>query len=209
MLYQLLHVSIFNIIDKNDTIAPNPNAQKFKLVFDEVTGTNCRFKLIDSTVKWDQAGFNPFDQDFYGINIQANHFKIIEDSLHFYLKELTGFEKCGLKIKKMACKAIISPTIMEFANLDLQLNKSKIKDYACMKFENYDSLANNFISNVKLIANLKQSYIHISDIAFFTSSASLSNTRKNNTQSHDGSIFPIISSTSLKLVFRYIANTLK
>lgn len=158
---------LFNIFDKNDTIKPNPNAQKFKLIFDEVTGTNCRFKLIDSTVKWDQAGFNPFDQDFYGININASHFKIIEDSLHFFLKELTGFEKCGLQIKKMACKAIISPTIMEFANLDLQLNKSKIKDYACMKFENYDSLANNFISNVKLSANLKQSYIHISDIAFF------------------------------------------
>lgn len=158
---------LFNIIDKNDTTPPDPNAQKFKLIFDEVNGTNCRFKLIDSTVKWDQAGFNPFDQDFYGINIKANHFKIIEDSLHFFVKELTGFEKCGLQIKKMACKTIISPTIMEFANLDLQLNKSKIKDYACMKFENYDSLANNFISNVKLIANLNQSYIHISDIAFF------------------------------------------
>ncbi|MFZ4797148.1 MAG: translocation/assembly module TamB domain-containing protein [Bacteroidia bacterium] len=158
---------LFNIIDKNDTTPPDPNAQKFKLIFDEVNGTNCRFKLIDSTVKWDQAGFNPFDQDFYGINIKANHFKIIEDSLHFFVKELTGFEKCGLQIKKMACKTIISPTIMEFANLDLQLNKSKIKDYACMKFANYDSLAKNFISNVKLIANLKQSFIHISDIAFF------------------------------------------
>ena len=158
---------LFNIIDKNDTTPPDPNAQKFKLIFDEVNGTNCRFKLIDSTVKWDQAGFNPFDQDFYGINIKANHFKIIEDSLHFFVKELTGFEKCGLQIKKMACKTIISPIIMEFADLDLQLNKSKIKDYACMKFENYDSLASNFISNVKLIANLKQSYIHVSDIAFF------------------------------------------
>ncbi len=158
---------LFNIIDKNDTTPPDPKAQKFKLIFDEVNGTNCRFKLIDSTVKWDQAGFNPFDQDFYGINIKATHFKIIEDSLHFFVKELSGAEKCGLQIKKMACKTIISPTIMEFSNLDLQLNKSKIKDYACMKFENYDSLANNFISNVKLEANLKQSYIHISDIAFF------------------------------------------
>jgi len=156
-----------NIEDKKDTTPPDPNAQKFKLIFDEVNGTNCRFKLIDSTVKWDQAGFNPFDQDFYNINIKANHFKIIEDSLHFFVKELTGFEKCGLQIKKMACKTIISPTIMEFANLDMQLNKSKIMDYACMKFDNYDSLSSNFISNVKLLANLKQSYVHISDIAFF------------------------------------------
>ena len=82
---------LFNIFDKNDTIKPNPNAQKFKLIFDEVTGTNCRFKLIDSTVKWDQAGFNPFDQDFYGININASHFKIIEDSLHFFFKRVNRF----------------------------------------------------------------------------------------------------------------------
>lgn len=158
---------LFNIIDPNDTLPPNPNRQKFRLVFDEVNGTNCRFKMIDSTAQWNQAGFNPFHQDFYGINIKASHFKIIEDSLHFFLNNLSGFEKGGLAIKKMTCRAIISPTIMEFANLDLQLNKSKIKDYACMRYANYDSMANNFISNVKLEANLKQSYIHIADIAFF------------------------------------------
>ncbi len=158
---------LFNILDPNDTMPPDPNAQKFKLIFDEVNGKNCRFKMIDYTAKWDQAGFNPFDEDFYNIDIKASHFKIIEDSLHFFLQNLSGMEKGGLQIKKMACKTIISPTTMEFANLDLQLNKSKIKDYACMRYANYDSMANNFISNVKLEANLKQSYVHISDIAFF------------------------------------------
>lgn len=158
---------LFNITDRNDTTPPDPNAQKFKLIFDEVNGKNCRFKMIDYTTKWDQTGFNPFDEDFYNIDIKASHFKIIEDSLHFFLNNLSGMEKGGLQIKKMACKAIISPTIMEFANLDLQLNKSKIKDYACMRYANYDSLSSNFISNVKLEANLKQSYVHISDIAFF------------------------------------------
>lgn len=158
---------LFNILDPNDTMPPDPNAQKFKLIFDEVNGKNCRFKMIDHTAQWDQAGFNPFDEDFYDIDIKASHFKIIEDSLHFFVQNLSGKEKGGLQIKKMACKAIISPTIMEFANLDLQLNKSKIKDYACMRYANYDSMANNFISNVKLEANLKQSYVHISDIAFF------------------------------------------
>lgn len=158
---------LFNILDPNDTMPPDPNAQKFKLIFDEVNGKNCRFKMIDYTAKWDQPGFNPFDEDFYNIDIKASHFKIIEDSLHFFLNDLSGMEKGGLQIKKMACKTIISPTTMEFANLDLQLNKSKIKDYACMRYANYDSMANNFISNVKLEANLKQSYVHISDIAFF------------------------------------------
>jgi len=158
---------LFNILDPNDTMPPDPNAQKFRLIFDEVNGKNCRFKMIDYTAKWDQAGFNPFDEDFYNIDIKASHFKIIEDSLHFFVHNLSGKEKGGLQIKKMACKAIISPSIMEFANLDLQLNKSTIKDYACMRYANYDSMANNFISNVKLEANLKQSYVHISDIAFF------------------------------------------
>ncbi len=159
---------LFNILDKNDTTPPDPNAQKFKLIFDEVNGTNCRFRFIDHTAKWDEkTGFNPFDQDFYGINIQSSHFKIIEDSLHFILNELTGFEKCGLQIKKMACKTIISSTIMEFENLNLQLNRSTIKDYGSMRYANYDSMANNFIGNVKLKANLKNSYIHVSDIAFF------------------------------------------
>ncbi len=157
---------LFNIIDKNDTIY-DPKAPKFKLIFDELNGKNCRFKLIDSNVKWNQAGFNPFDQDFYNISIKASHFKIIQDSLHFFVQNLSGFEKGGLQIKQMACKAIISPTIMEFANLDLQLNKSKIKDYASLKYANYDSMAKNFISNVKLAANIKQSYIHISDVAIF------------------------------------------
>lgn len=158
---------LFNILDPNDTTPPDPNAQKFKLIFDEVNAVNCRFRFIDSTTKFETTGFNPFDQDFYGLNIKATHFKIIEDSLHFLLKEMSGFEKCGLHVKNMACKTIISPTIMEFENLNLQLNKSTIKDYGSMSYTSWDSLASNFISNVKLKANLKQSYIHVSDIAFF------------------------------------------
>lgn len=159
--------TLFNIIDPNDTLPKDPNAPRFKLIFDEVNLTNSQFRLIDSTHQFESEGFDPFNENFYNINLKALHFKIIEDSLHFNLQNLSAIEQSGFELKSMKAKAIVCSKLMQFDGLEAVTGNSLIKNFVSMSFENWDSCANDFMSNVYLKGDLKQSKISMNDIAFF------------------------------------------
>jgi len=66
---------------------------------------------------------------------------------------------------------------MEFANLDLQTNRSRIGNYYAMKFSNFEKDFSKYISNVVMVANLKESVVHTDDIAFFAPAMSTFKTK--------------------------------
>lgn len=157
---------LFNILNPLDTIH-DPKALKFKLFFNDITAENTRFQLIDSTKKFSPEGFDPYNICFSNIKLRAKHFKIIEDSLHFKIRSFSGVERSGFAIQNMKSITTICPTLMEFDKMRLETENSIIKDYASMKYHSWDSLANNFISNVYMKGNIKESEVDIKDIAFF------------------------------------------
>jgi hypothetical protein len=57
--------------------------------------------------------------------------------------------------------------VMEFKNLDIITNKSRIGNYYAMHYSDFNEDMKNFITNVKLQGNLKESNVHTDDIAFF------------------------------------------
>lgn len=157
---------LFNIFDPLDTVI-DPNAPKFNLYFNDITAENTRFHLIDSTEKFSPEGFDPYNICFSNINLRAKHFKIIEDSLHFKMRSFSGVERSGFAIQNMKSITTICPTLMEFDKMRLETDNSIIKDFASMKYDSWDSVASNFISNVYMKGNIRESEVDIKDIAFF------------------------------------------
>jgi hypothetical protein len=76
-------------------------------------------------------------------------------------------ESCGLDIKKLEANVKMNGEVMEFKNLDIITNKSRIGNYYAMHYVNFNEDMKNFITNVKLEGDLKESKVHTDDIAFF------------------------------------------
>ncbi len=157
---------LFNILDPNDTIV-NPKAPKFTLYFDKVVATNTRFKLIDSTKIFEKEGFDGFNEDYYNINIIANHFWIIKDSLNLDIIKLSCKEKSGVELKNISAQTIISPRGMYLTNLETQTKYTHIKSKQySMIYNSWDELA-DYNNRVKMVADIDDAEIDMRDIAYF------------------------------------------
>ena len=80
---------------------------------------------------------------------------------------MTFKEKSGFYLKNLTSNAIIDTNQMEFKNLLLETENSKIGDYFLMKYSSFRDF-NKFISKVFMQSNFKNSKINSSDIAFFS-----------------------------------------
>lgn len=151
---------LFNILNPLDTI---PDKQNFKLYFNHAHLTNTRFRLIDSTKVFEKEGFDGFNQDFNHINIIANNFWIIKDSLNFDLKNLTCREQCGVEFTKLTAKVSISQSGL-IANDLLGITKhSFISKRLELVYNGWDELA-DYNNKVNMLADLKDVKLDMQDI---------------------------------------------
>lgn len=103
---------------------------------------------------------------FTGITGKLKNVKFINDTLTTDLK-LTAKERSGLEVKNLEAKIKFTPDVMEFKNLLLETNKSRIGNYYSMRYKNFNDDLNSFLHNVTLEGNFEKSYVHSDDIAFF------------------------------------------
>lgn len=103
---------------------------------------------------------------FNKINATFKNVLLNKDTLTTKM-ELTCKERSGLEVKKMIADYKVNPQIMEFANLALETNRSTIGNYYAMKFKHFDYDFANYISNVIMVANFRNSTVHTNDIALF------------------------------------------
>lgn len=156
---------LFNILDKNDTIV-DPHSKKFKLFFDDVVTTNARFRFIDSTRAFEPLGFDGFNQDFYEAAIHVKNFWIIKDSLVFDVKNISCKERSGVEVKSVSCKADISPSGMNYTNLDLKTRFSHVTKSFHIKYNGWDELS-DYNNKANMHAEIVDSKIDMRDIGCF------------------------------------------
>ncbi len=72
----------------------------------------------------------------------------------------------GFPIRKMKTDFTFHPQLMEFKNMDLQLNESRLTDYFSMQFSSIDDF-DDFENKVRLTGDFKNSFITTNDLAFF------------------------------------------
>lgn len=114
--------------------------------------------------------FNNFFDDrhinFSSINGNIKNLQFIEDTLKADV-HLKARERSGLEIKDLTTIFKLTPHMMEFSSLNLVTNKSHLRDYYSMKYNELNEDMSNFIEAVSLEGNFKNSELSSDDLAFF------------------------------------------
>ena len=103
---------------------------------------------------------------FSAINGTMKNLLFVRDTLTVNIA-MNAKEKSGLLIKNLSADMKITPEMMEFNNLDLQTNCSRLRDYYAMKFNSFGEDFSSFIHSVTLEAHFKESNICSDDLALF------------------------------------------
>ncbi len=113
---------------------------------------------------------------FQALNGNMKNLHFINDTLTMYVN-LNAKERSGLLLKKLETNLKFTPEVMEFKNLDLVTNKSRLRDYFSMTYKSFQEDFSSFLHNVSLEANFVDGTIHSDDLAFF--SPNLKNWKRN------------------------------
>lgn len=81
--------------------------------------------------------------------------------------DINAKERCGLELKRLKAKYRVTPEIMEFANLDLQTNKSRLGDYYAMKYKAFNHDFGDYINAVVMEGKIRNAKVSSDDIAYF------------------------------------------
>ncbi|HMK02897.1 MAG TPA: translocation/assembly module TamB domain-containing protein, partial [Ferruginibacter sp.] len=103
---------------------------------------------------------------FTGITGNLKNVMFINDTLTTDLK-LKAKEQSGLEVKNLQAKVKFTPDQMEFKNLLLETNKSRVGNYFVMRYKNFNDDLSSFLHNVTLEGNFENAEVHSDDIAFF------------------------------------------
>jgi len=132
-------------------------------------------KIINGTFstnkETDRQAYAHFDGQhilFTEINANLNNSTFIGDTAFAKLK-LTAKERSGLEVKNLSADMKMTPQGMAFTNLDLSTNRSNLRHYFSMSYDDMSDMG-DFIHKVKMAATFDESYIDSDDIAFFAPS---------------------------------------
>ena len=112
------------------------------------------------------ARFDGQHLQFTGITGDLKNVQFINDTLTTDIA-ITANERSGLQVKKLAAKVKLTPEIMEFQNLALETNRSKIGNYFAMRYTNFNDDLSSFIHNINLDAKFENSILNSNDLAYF------------------------------------------
>ncbi len=144
----------------------NKSGWVFKLdrlqIFD---GTFLNDKLTTREVYADR--FDGQHIRFSRINGSMNNLLFLNDTLHADLS-MKGIERSGFEIKKLESHLKFTPELMEFKDLDLQTNRSRLGNYYSMQYSSFNKDMSSFVNSVTLQANFTNSVLSTDDLAFFS-----------------------------------------
>lgn len=141
------------------------NKGKMVMKVDELRIINGTFKTDKQT---DREAFTYFDGKhilFKEINATFKNASFLADTITTGM-DLTAKERSGLEVKKFLADVKMTPQGMAFSNMDLQTNRSTLRNFYSMSYNHMDDLG-DYIHKVRMAAIFTDSYIDSDDIAFF------------------------------------------
>lgn len=132
---------------------------------DKLKLTNGVFKNEKQSSQPPLAHFDGRHIEFNNINTELTNVIWNKDTITASLS-LNTKERSGLEVKQMKADAKFTPQEMAFDNLDIETNRSTIRNFFRMSYKELDDL-DNFLHAVKLQGNFESSQINSDDIAFF------------------------------------------
>ncbi|MFT3904145.1 MAG: translocation/assembly module TamB domain-containing protein [Niabella sp.] len=151
-------------ITKDTSSALQWNPELWQVSAGKVTITDGTFKL-DNT---ERAPYPEFDGQhilFSKINVGFKDVKWQADTISTYIN-LSTQERSGLEVRHLIANAKVTPKEMTFNNLDILTNRSQLKNYFSMKYEDFSDMS-DFVTAVRLEGNFDEAKVNSDDIAFF------------------------------------------
>ncbi|MDP4130135.1 MAG: hypothetical protein Q8939_08230, partial [Bacteroidota bacterium] len=111
--------------------------------------------------------FDEYHIHFSDVQGDFKNVAFVKDSITAKIK-LSTRERSGLTVKQLTANMKFYPEGMEFYNLDLQTDKSHIRNYFAMHFSSFDDLS-DFNTKVKMESNFADATVDSDDIAYFAS----------------------------------------
>jgi TamB, inner membrane protein subunit of TAM complex len=102
---------------------------------------------------------------FTAVNTSFTNLRLNRDTITAQL-QLSTRERSGLEVKRLNARIRWFPEAMEFARLDLQTNRSHLRNYFAMHFKTLDDMS-DFTTRIHMDARFTDSEIESDDIAFF------------------------------------------
>jgi translocation and assembly module TamB len=129
-----------------------------------------KLEMKDNTVGYSnkntaplKTGVDPNNLLASKINIQSKNIYFSPAKINMVLDQMSFDEKSGFILKNLSTKFNYDSTHIELANLDMETNKSRIRNYVGITFNSMKTLADS-IGTLQTKINLDQSYIAVSDI---------------------------------------------
>ncbi len=134
---------------------------------DEISLVNSNFSIDDPTRDSIKTGFDYYHFSLVDIELRAENFLVVADTLQFDLRSLTTHDPVTeLSVKNMSTFYRLSKNEMQFMGLHLRANESLIKDTVILKYNNTEALS-YFTDSVGFEANLDGAVINSKDLALF------------------------------------------
>lgn len=151
--------------DANDTVKSSPPKLFFWDVFLEDVDFTYEFR---DTIPDSSEGLNPNLIRIRNLDTHIQRFLVVDDSLSGDIRKMSCVELNGYNFKSFQADFIVAYTTMDFANLEIETNSSKIKGNVHFDYDNYRELS-DFIEEVQIRASIKSSSIDLDELSYFSS----------------------------------------
>ncbi len=133
-----------------------------------------KLTINNGLVAVEREGYSPpvmneFDENhiiFSSINGTFKKINLTDDTLKSVIS-ISGKDRGGFVVKKIAADFKFTPEMMEFKNLDIITNKSHLQDYYAMHFKNFNDDMQDFIHAVTVDGHFKDTRVSSDDLAYF------------------------------------------
>ncbi|HEY4206811.1 MAG TPA: translocation/assembly module TamB domain-containing protein [Puia sp.] len=141
------------------------NPDGWDLTASKVTITNGSFRNEKSSDTTINKFFDGNHIYFYAVNTHFTDLKLRQDTITAQMA-LTTKERSGLEVKKLNARIKWFPEAMEFHRMDLQTNRSHLRNFFAMRFRTLDDMS-DFETRIQMEADFTDSDVDTDDIAYF------------------------------------------
>ena len=154
-------------IDEDRLTGLKWNTNDWRLLVKNIKITNGNFSMEKQSSR--PAFTDRFDERHLvlsEINGAIKNFRFIKDTLTANVL-VSAKERNGFNIKKISSDFKFTPRLMEFRNLDLLTNKSHLKNYYSMRYNNFQDDMQDFVHAVTVEGHFENSELNSDDLAYF------------------------------------------
>lgn len=148
-----------------DYAGPDPN-DKQQIRVDEIQLTGGALQFYNRKKRPSEPGY--FDErDIIITDLSGKLTEVFyrQDTVSA-LTNLKAKERSGFRIEQLITQFTMTPQLMEFANLDLRTNRSKLGPYYAMRYKHFDDME-YFIDRVTIQSTMQDAQVSVEDIAVF------------------------------------------